>query len=202
MLTAGGRQPFSMTRWTPIDKTPQPQSTGTFPRRKRAAIPTLCSRRSIEQPEAVRGYRLPPDPRRPKWCFDDLQLDEGIRSRASAASSSWPAAPAYHAGMVGKYNMGAAAPHARWRWCWPRNSATAIRSGGRITLVIVISQSGETLDTMAALREAKRRGGREPGRRRTWWAPPSPGKRTMCSIPGPVRRSPWLPPRLTPPSWS
>ena len=24
----------------------------------------------------------------------------------------------------------------------------------------------------------------------------------MCSIPGPVRRSPWLPPRLTPPSWS
>mgnify|MGYP000378925079 FL=1 len=28
------------------------------------------------------------------------------------------------------------------------------------TLVIVISQSGETLDTMAAMREAKRRGGR------------------------------------------
>ena len=68
------------------------------------------------------------------------------------------------------------------------------------TLALVISQSGETIDTLAAMREAKRLG---PGccPSSTWWAPPSPGSRTMCCTPGPGRRSPWPPPRPTPPSW-
>ena len=35
----------------------------------------------------------------------------------------------------------------------------------------------------------------------TWWAPPSPGSRTTCCTPGPGRRSPWPPPKPTPPSW-
>ena len=43
---------------------------------------------------------------------------------------------------------------------WPPSSGTADPIVDEKTLVIVISQSGETLDTMAALREAKRRGAR------------------------------------------
>ena len=45
----------------------------------------------------------------------------------------------------------------------PPSSATATRWCGEGDLVIVISQSGETLDTMAALREAKKRGARVLG---------------------------------------
>ena len=48
------------------------------------------------------------------------------------------------------------------------------------TLVIVISQSGETLDTMEALREAKRLGGRTLAIVNVVGSPPSPGRRMMC----------------------
>lgn len=68
------------------------------------------------------------------------------------------------------------------------------------TLFIAISQSGETLDTLAALREAKRKGaecfpwcnvvGSSVAR-----------ESTTCSTPGRVRRSRWRLPRPTPPSW-
>ena len=63
----------------------------------------------------------------------------------------------YHVGMVGKYHLERltrkpveVALASEFRYMDP------IVDGN--TLVIVISQSGETLDTMAALREAKRRG--------------------------------------------
>ena len=63
----------------------------------------------------------------------------------------------YHVGMVGKYNLERltrkpveVALASEFRYMDPIVSAN--------TLVIVISQSGETLDTMAALREAKRLG--------------------------------------------
>ena len=63
----------------------------------------------------------------------------------------------YHVGMVGKYNL---------EHLLRRNVEVALASEFRYsdpivddkTLVIIISQSGETLDTMAALREAKKRG--------------------------------------------
>ncbi|MCR4722232.1 MAG: glutamine--fructose-6-phosphate transaminase (isomerizing) [Eubacteriales bacterium] len=64
---------------------------------------------------------------------------------------------AYHVGVVGKYMMekllripAEAVLGSEFRYCDP--------IVGPDTLVIVISQSGETLDSMAALREAKRRG--------------------------------------------
>ena len=62
------------------------------------------------------------------------------------------------------------------------------------TLVIVISQSGETLDTMAAMREAKR-GAAGPWPSSMWWAAPSPERRMTCCTLGPGRRSPWPPPK-------
>ena len=63
----------------------------------------------------------------------------------------------YHVGMVGKYNLERMLRRSvevclasEFRYCDP--------IVGERDLVIVISQSGETLDTMAALREAKRLG--------------------------------------------
>ena len=65
----------------------------------------------------------------------------------------------YHVGMVSKYN---------WERLLRRPVEVCLASEFRYsaplvdehTLVVVISQSGETLDTMAAMREAKRLGGR------------------------------------------
>ena len=63
----------------------------------------------------------------------------------------------YHVGMIGKYNLERllripveTVLASEFRYCDPLVDET--------TLVLVISQSGETLDTMAALREAKARG--------------------------------------------
>ena len=67
------------------------------------------------------------------------------------------------------------------------------------TMVVIISQSGETADSLAALRKAKEQGPK-PWPSSTWWAPPLPGRRTTSSILWPVRKSPWQPPRPTAPS--
>jgi glucosamine--fructose-6-phosphate aminotransferase (isomerizing) len=65
----------------------------------------------------------------------------------------------YHVGMVGKYNLEKLTRMpvevilaSEFRYCSPIVNER--------TLAIIISQSGETLDTMAALREAKKRGAR------------------------------------------
>ena len=108
----------------------------------------------MEEPEALRRAILP----RLKdgaVFFEDLQLD--IRQyhaiKIIACGSS------YHVGMVGKYNLEKLTRipvevilASEFRYCDP-----IVDSG---TLAIIISQSGETLDTMAALREAKARGAR------------------------------------------
>ena len=62
---------------------------------------------------------------------------------------------AYHSGLIAKY----AVEHwtrIRARSSWPRSSATATPSStGR--LVVAISQSGETMDTLMAVRHARSR---------------------------------------------
>ena len=65
------------------------------------------------------------------------------RSSASTCSRSWPAS--------------------RSRWSTPPSSGTATPWSSDKTLVIGISQSGETADTLAAIREARRRGARTIG---------------------------------------
>ena len=67
-------------------------------------------------------------------------------------------------------------------------------------LVIVISQSGETADTLAALKEAKRLGARTLAVVNVV-APPSPRRRIRPFTPGQGRRSPWPPPRPSLHSW-
>ena len=65
----------------------------------------------------------------------------------------------YHVGMVGKYNLERMLRRSV-EVCLASEFRYADPIVGEGDLVIVISQSGETLDTMAAMREAKRLGGR------------------------------------------
>ena len=109
----------------------------------------------MEQPEALRRCIFPRI-RDGEVYFEDFGLSEDyIRSMRTiyivACGSS------YHVGMVGKYNL-----ERLTRKSVEVSLASEFRYMDPIvdesTLVIVISQSGETLDTMAALREAKRLG--------------------------------------------
>ena len=111
----------------------------------------------MEQPEAVRKT-VSPRLKDGRVVFEELKLEaDYIRSLKRifivACGSS------YHVGMVGKYNL---------ERLLRRPVDVALASEFRYSdplvdkdsLVIVISQSGETLDTMAALRKAKSLGAR------------------------------------------
>ena len=110
----------------------------------------------MEQPEALR-QTISPRLRDGQVVFDELRLDDGFLRRMKriylvACGSS------YHVGMLGKYNL-----ERFLRLPVEVCLASEFRYSDPLvdedTLVIVISQSGETLDTMAALREARSRGG-------------------------------------------
>ena len=66
---------------------------------------------------------------------------------------------AYHSGLVAKYAI-EPGPGCRWRSRSPASSATATPVLDRNTLVIAISQSGETADTLG---RSATRGGSGPG---------------------------------------
>ena len=68
------------------------------------------------------------------------------------------------------------------------------------TLVICISQSGETADTLAAQREAKQKGARKHWPSATSWAPWSRAKPTAPSSRMPALKSALPPPRPSPAS--
>ena len=111
----------------------------------------------MEQPEAVRKT-ISPRIRDGRVVLDDLHLTadyvRGLSRIFIIACGS-----SYHVGVVSKYS---------WEKLLRRPVEVMLASEFRYcdplvdekTLVIVISQSGETLDTMAAMREARRRGGR------------------------------------------
>ena len=111
----------------------------------------------MEQPEAIRKT-ITPRIKDDRVVLDDIDLSADYVKKISkfyiiACGSS------YHVGMVGKYVLEKmlrkpveVALASEFRYCSPIVDKN--------TLVIVISQSGETLDTMEALREAKRLGGR------------------------------------------
>ena len=109
----------------------------------------------MEQPEALRRTIFPRIQDGEVYLEDFALTDEEIRDLQKlyivACGSS------YHVGMVGKYHL---------ERLLRKPVEVALASEFRYmepivdehTLVVVISQSGETLDTMAALREAKRLG--------------------------------------------
>ena len=111
----------------------------------------------MEQPEAVRKT-VSPRLKDGRVCFEELSLSEdyirGLKKIFIVACGS-----SYHVGVVAKYNM-----ERLLRRPVDVMLASEFRYSDPLvdqdTLVIVISQSGETLDTMAALREAKSLGAR------------------------------------------
>ena len=124
---------------------------------EKGGYPHFMFKEIMEQPEAIRKT-VSPRVRDGRVVLDDFHMTaEEVRSLSRifiiACGSS------YHVGVVSKYN---------WERLLRRPVEVCLASEFRYsdplvddhTLVVVISQSGETLDTMAAMREAKRRGGR------------------------------------------
>jgi len=124
---------------------------------EKGGYPHFMLKEVMEQPEAIRKT-VSPRIRDGRVVLDDISMPadyvRGISRIFIIACGS-----SYHVGMVSKYN---------WEKLLRRPVEVVLASEFRYcdplvdehTLVIVISQSGETLDTMAAMREAKRRGGR------------------------------------------
>ncbi|MCI8811036.1 MAG: glutamine--fructose-6-phosphate transaminase (isomerizing) [Oscillibacter sp.] len=124
---------------------------------EKCGYPHFMFKEILEQPEAVRKT-VSPRIRDGRVVLDDITL---TAEYAKSISHIYMIAcgSAYYAGCVGKYV---------WEQLLRRPVEVVLASEFRYseplvdenTLVIAISQSGETLDTMAALREAKRLGGR------------------------------------------
>ena len=109
----------------------------------------------MEQPEAIRKTTAPRI-KSGRIVFDELR-DCGEIFRETKKIYVVACGSAYHVGALAKYTLEKltripveAALASEFRYSDPLVDED--------TLVIVISQSGETLDSMAALREAKRRG--------------------------------------------
>ena len=124
---------------------------------EKGGYPHFMFKEIMEQPEAI-AKTVSPRLRDGRVVLDDISLTAEYIQAVSrifiiACGSS------YHVGMVSKYN---------WERLMRRPVEVCLASEFRYSdplvdehsLVIVISQSGETLDTMAAMREAKRRGAR------------------------------------------
>lgn len=124
---------------------------------EKSGYPHFMLKEIMEQPDAVRRT-VSPRIREGRVVLDDVKLTREYSENISrifiiACGSS------YHVGMVSKYI---------WEKLLRRPVEVVLASEFRYcdplvderSLVVVISQSGETLDTMAAMREAKRRGGR------------------------------------------
>ena len=122
---------------------------------EKGGYPHFMLKEIFEQPEALRRA-ISPRLKDGKVVLDDMkltarQIRDFSRVFIVACGSS------YHVGMLGKYTL---------EHLTRRSVEVCLASEFRYsdpivddhTLVIVISQSGETLDTMAALREAKARG--------------------------------------------
>ena len=124
---------------------------------EKGGYPHFMLKEIMEEPEAMRRA-ISPRVKDGRLCFDGLHLDKAelqrLRNIAVIACGS-----SYHVGIVGKYNLESLTRipvevtlASEFRYCDPIVDSR--------TLAIVISQSGETLDTMAAMREAKVRGAR------------------------------------------
>ncbi|MFH1877767.1 MAG: glutamine--fructose-6-phosphate transaminase (isomerizing) [Candidatus Omnitrophota bacterium] len=109
----------------------------------------------FEQPEVLRGIfkeRIKKD----KLVFEELAIKKEAMKKTKRLAIV-ACGTAYHAGLTGKYII---EKYARLPVWVDTSSEFRYRDPlvDKETLVIVISQSGETADTLAALREAKEKG--------------------------------------------
>ena len=155
ILTPDGIQVYTGDR-TPVEKEHH-QVDWDVSAAEKGGYPHFMFKEIMEQPEAIRRT-ISPRIREGRVgldevCFSREYLEGLSRIFIVACGSS------YHVGIVAKYN---------WQRLMRRSVEVELASEFRYsdplvdehTLVVVISQSGETLDTMAAMREAKRRGAR------------------------------------------
>ena len=124
---------------------------------EKGGYPHFMFKEILEQPEAIRKT-VSPRVRGGRVVLDDIALTADYARRISRIYMI-ACGSAYYAGMVEKYVWETLLRRpvevvlaSEFRYCQPLVDEN--------TFVIAISQSGETLDTMAALREAKRLGGR------------------------------------------
>ncbi len=138
----------------PIKKKPE-TITWELSAAERGGFPHFMLKEIFEQPKALRDT-LHPRLQEGQVCLDEISLPKdylrGIRRIYIAACGS-----AYYVGCLGKYILEKtcripteAVLASEFRYASPVL--------GKDTLVIIVSQSGETADTLAALREARRQG--------------------------------------------
>ena len=151
----------------------------------------------FEQPESVENAmrgRLDIDAATAKFGGLNLtpqQLRSIERILMTACGTSW------HAALVGEYQIEALA-----RFPVEVEYASELRYRNppldNNTLLFAITQSGETADTLAALREMKRKGHPTLGASAMSLAARSPRSPTAAFTSTPDRRSAWPPPRRSP----
>ena len=144
------------TDLTPVDK-PRSRISWDVSAAEKGGYPHFMFKEIMEQPEAIHNT-ISPRIRDGRVVLDNFSMTpEEVRniSRIFIVACG----SAYHVGMVCKYT---------WERLLRRQVEVSLGSEFRYrdplvdenSLVVIISQSGETLDTMAALREAKRLGGK------------------------------------------
>lgn len=144
------------TDLTPVSK-PRSRINWDVSAAEKGGYPHFMFKEIMEQPEAIHNT-ISPRIRDGRVVLDNFSMTpEEVRniSRIFIVACG----SAYHVGMVCKYT---------WERLLRRQVEVSLGSEFRYrdplvdenSLVVIISQSGETLDTMAALREAKRLGGK------------------------------------------
>ncbi len=121
---------------------------------EKGGYPHFMMKEIMEQPKVIRDT-ISPRIRNGEVVFGSGEIDESITDINKIIITA--CGSAYHAGMVGKYVIEKLA-----RIQVEADLASEFRYRDPMvdqnTLVIVVSQSGETADTLAALKEAKRLG--------------------------------------------
>ena len=144
------RRPPGRARGPRLASCPPTRSTS-------APTSTTCRRRSTSSRARC--------PTRSKPWSMAAWISTGSSARARRRRSATPTAcsilasgTSYYAGLVARYWIEAHRAHARARGARPRVPLPRIDRRTRSQLVVTISQSGETLDTMEALKRAKELG--------------------------------------------
>ena len=150
------RAAFYNVHGEPVEKKPE-QITWELADAERGGYPHFMLKEIHEQPRALRDT-IGPRVQNGQVVLDDIQLSReylsGLKRIYIVACGS-----AHYVGCLGKYIL-----EQTCRIPTEPIQASEFRYADPVlcenTLVIIISQSGETADTLAALREAKRQGAR------------------------------------------
>lgn len=156
VLTRDGIQVYSHPYLQPVEKE-RHQVDWEISAAEKGGYEHFMAKEIMEQPKAFRDTVFPRI-QNGRVVLDDLDLDAGFL-RAMDKLYIIACGSSYHVGMVAKYILESLLRKpvevtlaSEFRYCDPLVTDK--------TLCLVISQSGETIDTLAALREAKRLGGR------------------------------------------